>query len=95
MSDDTDELKETVDTREEQFEILRQFINEKVDNGPKGLVVVVGDLNVNSNKDRRGLELTKEEMRAKGLPISEEDRRNFKQFEDEYDTMIDILSNFG
>ena len=57
LSTDTNEIKESLDLREEQLEILRTFINEKVDNGPKGLVMVVGDFNINSSGDTIAQEL--------------------------------------
>ena len=56
--------------------------------------MVVGDLNVNSSKVKLGLDLAKNEFKTKGIEMTENDKINFKQYEEEYYDMLKILSNF-
>ena len=56
MSDDIEEVYTSVEARTHHVEVIRDFINLKVDDhkqrypGQKPLVVLAGDLNINSNE---------------------------------------------
>jgi hypothetical protein len=75
--------------------MLREFINKKVDNGPKGLTLLVGDLNVNSCSPSTPLRSFREEMKGKKIALTQKDNESLGRLENEYHTVMDILSNFG
>ena len=70
-------------------------MNTKLDAAPKGLVVLVGDLNVNASRPYYALASLKEEMKSKGIALTTEDCQNLQRLENEYEAVMDILSNFG
>ena len=49
--------------RADQFEQMRAFINRKVDESPGGLVMLTGDLNVNSAKPDNLVNYLRENMK--------------------------------
>ena len=69
---------------------IRDFMNVKIDENPSSLVLLCGDMNVDSTDDRLLLEC------KKGMgELSPYQQKVFDQAIREYDTMLMILSNLG
>lgn len=77
----------TINTREDQFEFIRQYINSKIDKGPKGLVMLVGDLNVNSSKPNNAFDAIKKELNDKLMGISPHNYKIMEKVENEYESL--------
>lgn len=96
---DSNHAKASVETRELQVAMVRDFINQKVEahartNKEPGLVLLAGDLNIDSSDSKVFLNRIRDGI-AKERGLTEEDERNLKYAESEYKNTMEILSNFG
>ena len=94
------EIQCSIKTRELQLHLLRDFINQKVlehikeNQTEPGLVLLCGDLNVNSNKETNLLKQLQKQFEIQGRILTDEEDRIMERAMSEYETMINIMSNY-
>lgn len=100
ISESMDEVMASVNTRLIQLETIRDFVNLKIDlhahqhPDKKPLVILAGDLNVNSNKIMI-IERLKEKFVRQQRVLTPVEEHKLQLAESEYETMMKIFSNMG